>query len=183
MSHRERRSKSDASPWTIADRPGHRRSWLLAVLALALVFQSACGPGSVAPEVDPEEIDREVRLLLEQWVDAFETREPSAVEEVLSDRPGFVWLEDGEVRYPDRQSILSALAGFPPNLAAIYELDGIEVSPVGDQHAWARMSTRTRIEQDGVVVSAFDGVVTMLVERSSGAWRIAAAHTSNRRPR
>ena len=186
-SARSGRRRSTIGPRSSVQRAGRRPALGGTIALLVAVVLCGCAPSPEAPPaaaaVDPETTDGEVRMLLDQWVDAFETRDPASVEKVLSDAPSFVWLEDGEVRYPTRDAILAALASFPEDLAARYELDEIVVRPVETGHAWVRMTTRTEIEQGGEIVSSFDGVVTMLVERASSGWRIAAAHTSNRRAR
>ncbi|REJ85498.1 MAG: nuclear transport factor 2 family protein [Acidobacteria bacterium] len=147
---------------------------LLAAAAVTLALQPT-DEQPLAPAVDEE-----VRSMLEEWRSAFERRDPTAIRAILSERSDFVWLEDGEVRYPTRESVLSALGAFPDDLQFRYHLHDVEVLTLRSDAAWVRLSTRTEIVRDSETVSTFEGVVSMLTEKREGRWQIVAAHTSNR---
>lgn len=146
--------------------------------------RSASDARSESPSAtELQAMNEDVRAMLDEWVAAFESRDAAAVRAVLADSETFVWLEDGAVRYPTRESVVAALESFPPGLSATYELRDVQLVPLGATRAWLSMGTSTEIRQNDDVVSSFEGVVSMLVEYD-GRWRIAAAHTSNqsRRP-
>jgi len=156
-----------------------------AVASLAMVLLAG---GCVCPDIDcavsvssprAAEIDSDVRAFLNQWVTAFESRDIDAVRSILTDDERFVWLEDGETKYPTVDAVAAALASFPPALQFDYRLENVQVSPIGPDAAWARMNTHTEIHQGDETVAQFRGVVSMFLENKYGEWRIVAAHTSN----
>ena len=154
---------------------------LFTLLLIVLVGFGCRASQGVAPalaDADPT-IEREVRAFLDRWTAAFASRNPAAVRGVLLDDRQFIWLEDGKERYPSVDSIVTALASFPPGLELNYELHDVQVATLGSGMVWARMKTRTRIRQGEVVVSNFAGVVSMVIARQAEGWRIVTAHTSN----
>lgn len=134
-------------------------------------------------EPDLARVDADVRALLERWATAFESRDAAGVRAVLADDEGFVWLEDGEARYRGKESIVSALASFPPGMTFSHELRDVRVTALSDDAAWAEVSTKTEIRQGESVVAGFEGVVLIVTEKQEGDWRIVAGHTSTMRPR
>ena len=162
-------------------------AFLAPILIAATQTLSGCSDAPDRPSAQVAsraEIDQGVRRLLDSWVTAFASRDLNDVRSILAADDRFVWLEDGEARYQSAEAVVAALASFPVDLAFTYRLENIQIVPVSNDMAWARMSHETEIRKGGVIVSEFSGVVSMLVERNGAQWRIVAAHTSNSsRPR
>ena len=151
---------------------------------LAVFVMAGCGEREgVQAEPDRARVEAEVRDMLQRWATAFESRDAAGVRAVLSDGEGLVWLEDGEARYRGQESIVAALASFPPDMGFSHELKDVRVTPMSDDAAWAEVATRTEIRQGEAVVAGFDGVVLMVVEKRAGDWKVVAGHTSTMRPR
>jgi len=130
-------------------------------------------------QIPSRDLNKGVHALLDRWVSAFESRDLKAVRSILTEDDRFVWLEDGQARYPNSDAVIAALASFPQELAFEYRLSDVRIIPISENAAWAHMITHTEIRRNNAVVSQFAGVVSMLVQQQHGQWRIVAAHTSN----
>jgi hypothetical protein len=152
-------------------------------LAACTLFGTGCEarPSPQTP-ANPAQVEADVRALLDRWVQSFESRDEHAIRSVLVDDDRFTWLEDGEVRYQSPDDVVAALASFPPGLEFTHELTSVRIVPVTDTAAWAQIVSATQIRQSEQVVSDFNSVVLMLVQRDESEWRIVAAHTSSARP-
>ncbi|MDX2201082.1 MAG: nuclear transport factor 2 family protein [Phycisphaerae bacterium] len=152
---------------------------LLIATALCAIGADCNSRSPQKASIDRNQVEGEVRALLDRWVRAFESRDEIAIRAVLVDGDRFVWLEDGEARYPSADAVVAALKSFPPGLRFSHKLTSVRVVPLSDDAAWAQLGTATEIRQGERAVSQFSSVVLMLVERVAGAWRIAAGHTSS----
>lgn len=159
------------------------RAALVALVAFVTIEVGCQNRRSQPTASNQAQVEKDIHALLDRWVRAFEARDLIAVRSVLSTDHHFVWLEDGEARYQSVDSVVTALAGFPPGLTFSHEMQVLRIVPISDDAAWAQLATKTKIRQGEKVVSGFDGVVLMLVQRNQGGWRIAAAHTSTAKPR
>lgn len=190
--------RPDACEWG-----GDRRAVLAVCVAVCIaLFTTGCDeqktPANGSPRghlsseaqrnADRARVEQDVRALLDRWVRAFESRDAQGVRSVLGTGPEFVWMEDGEVRYPSVDSIVAALEGFPKEMVFSHRLVDAKVVPMSQDAAWAQVRTSTEIRMSGRTVSAFEGVVLIVAERDQSAdaaslWRIVSAHTSTKRPR
>lgn len=158
------------------------RATLITIAAL-VIFTTGCEHcRSRHSAVNTEHVERDIRALLDRWVQSFESRDEIAIRSVLADDERFVWLEDGEARYQSVNDVAAALASFPPGLQLSHELTSVRIVPMSDSAAWAQLGTTTEIRQGEQVLSEFTGAVLMLVQRDNGEWRIIAAHTSTTKP-
>lgn len=158
------------------------RAGLLIITALA-IFATGCEDSrSRNSFTNAAHVERDVRALLDRWIQSSGSRDQVAVRSVLADDERFVWLEDGEARYQSADEVVAALASFPPGLQFTHELTSVRVVPISDAAAWAQMATTTEIRHGERVVSEFTSVVLMLIQRDHDEWRIIAAHTSTAKP-
>lgn len=121
----------------------------------------------------------EIEGLVKDWRTAFTARRIDDVRTLLADDDRFVWLEDGYARYPSVDSVTRALASFPPSIEMDLDARIARLVPLLPNRAWVQLNTSTTIKQEGRTVSSFDSVVSMLVEKTDGSWKIVTAHTSN----
>lgn len=158
------------------------RSAVLTTAALAIFATGRKEGRTPHSTADLRHVEGDVRVMLDSWIQSFESREEYAVRSVLADDERFVWLEDGEARYQSVNDVVVALASFPPGLQFSYELTSVRIVAMTDSAAWAQLGTTTQVRQGEHVLSEFTGAVLMLVQRDDGEWRIIAAHTSTIKP-
>ena len=158
----------------------------VAAVTFAIVTALAFGcqkRSSKQPASNTAHVQRDVQSLLDRWVHAFAARDVDAVRSVLAGDDRFVWLEDGEPRYQSADDVVRALASFPPNMTFSHTLGNARIVPISDDAAWAQLAATTQIKLEDRVVSNFNSVVLMVVQREQSGWRIIAAHTSTSKPR
>lgn len=163
-----------------------RKTTSISGCAASLAITALCAIGADCNQRSPQKasldstrIEGEVRALLDRWIHGFEARDETAIRSVLVEDDRFVWLEDGQARYPSADAVVAALKSFPPGLQFSHKLTAVRIVPLSNDAAWAQLATATEIRQGERAVSQFSSVVLMLMERIDGAWRIAAGHTSS----
>jgi hypothetical protein len=111
---------------------------------------------------------------------AVEERDPSALREILVPGDRLAWIEDGQVRYRSAQEVLSSLLAFPAGTPIHTQTSDLEVVPIGERgaHAWTRFETTVG---EGEGAFSFRGIVSFVLERTGGSWRIVGGHTSSPR--
>ena len=140
-----------------------------------------CGDVENGDQSRAKSAEAEVETFLDSYRVAVEARDTTLLRTMYIDDARFEWLEDGELRYPSPDAILSALAGLPGDFVINTEYDRPRVSPVGTSGANVSMQFQTTM---GVGPSSFgfDGVISIVLEKGPTGWRIVGGHTSSSRP-
>lgn len=122
-------------------------------------------------------VEGEVRIFLEQYMEALSARDADRIRAVLVEDGRFAWVEDGEVRYRSATDLLAGLQQFPPDTDLRTVLSDLVVVPVGETgaHAWARFRTTIGEGPDGF---SFGGAISFVLERQTGSWKLVGGHTS-----
>lgn len=119
----------------------------------------------------------EVRRFVEAHRLATERRDARALRPMYAPAERFTWYEDGAPRYTSVDEVLAGLAAFPPEMPLRTTYAGVTVEPLGADAARAAMRFETTAGA-GPDAFSFDGVMTMVLERTAEGWRIVSGHTS-----
>lgn len=146
-------------------------------LGALLILVCACTPRDPdpPPSVDPAE---EVAAFLEEYLAAIDARDTTTIGRAYVADDRFVWIEDGEVRYRNREEILASLAALPGGSSIRTELSGLTVVPLGvnGAHAWATFTTTIGT---GPGSFSFGGAISFVLENVDGSWQLVGGHTSS----
>lgn len=145
----------------------------------ALLF-SACSPAANDAPERTDDLAGEVGETLDRYLTAVSERDAAALRELYAEAARFIWIEDGAVRYRSAADVLEGLAAFPPDTPMVTELTELSVVGLGESgaHAWCRFTTTVG---EGPGAFSFGGVMSLVLERRGGAWRIVGGHTSSPR--
>ena len=151
------------------------------VLTLCVVVGLlGCGGIEDAGQLLVDDMEDEVASFLESYLLALETRDVALLQTLYVDDGRFEWIEDGEIRYRSSDDIVAGLAALPSDDAIRTEIDGREITPVGN--AGARISARFRtVIGEGPTAFEYGGMMTMVLEKGPTGWRIVGGHTSSAR--
>lgn len=156
-------------------RGARAASWLICLAACAPGAEETGGPRE-SPGASPD-VTAEVQAFLDDYLDAVSRRDSERLRGMLvPDR--YRWAERGAVQYRSLDGMLSSLAQFPPDLPIRTETSGLEVVPVGEDAAYALTQFTTTVGT-GDSGFAFGGLMTFVLERFDGSWRIVGGHVSS----
>jgi uncharacterized protein (TIGR02246 family) len=128
-------------------------------------------------------IESEVEAFLTRYRQAFDAGDPEALVDLYVTDDRFAIYEDGTLRYASPQSVVEAVASFPPGMSMTTEGDITDITPLTKDLAMASTTYRTQIAMPNGGAFAVEGVMTALLERSAEGWRVVRAHTSSVRER
>ena len=89
------------------------------VTILVPLLAATAALATVRPEVpqdaafDREAIEAELDAFVERYLEAFAKTDPDAIRAVCSTSPSFAWYENGKLRYPSVDRILTVLSAVP----------------------------------------------------------------------
>lgn len=152
------------------------RSLVVGVCALLC----ACAAEAPAPAFDPAAVRTAVTALVQRWSDAGEAGDWDSVAETYADAEGFVWIEQGEVRYPDHAAIVAGLDQVrESNARIVNDVSDIVVTPLSaDFAAYRTVYTLTVSTQQFSFTSS--GVLAGVAIRQDGTWRLLQGAFSER---
>jgi len=160
----------------------------LRIVAITTLFAVAGFSLAAEPQAREVSIEEEIGAFLEQYNEALSTRDPEAIRALYVTDHRFAWFEEGKLRYPSPDAILKSLAGFPASMTIATTFENLRVIPLGTQNerlsATASVSFVTHISsaEDAANSFTFNGIITLVLERSKGQWRIINGHTSSPSP-
>lgn len=112
----------------------------------------------------------------------FNAGNAAGVASTYSDSGDFVWVENGAISYSDKAS---AVAGMTERLAAtpgarLETAEGWNIIAVGEGGAEivAPITLFSKDANTGEEKAVVSGVMTLVLRRENGAWRIVSGHTS-----
>lgn len=119
----------------------------------------------------------DVARFLTHYIATLEARDPDAVRALFVDDERFAWFTDGERSYASPDEVLAGMQRYA-ELTFRTQLSDVQITPLDPRHAAA--STRFVTELSGAEMPAYryGGVITLIVERTDGGWRILRGHTS-----
>jgi ketosteroid isomerase-like protein len=151
------------------------------LLALALLIPAGTLAAQEPLDWDPAAVELEIVPLIDLYGRAFNDRDTVTIRGMYVDDERFSWYEDGRLRYRNADDILRAIRNLGDMDIRTQWLDR-KVVPLSPTLASLRLGFVTRINLSNGTEMEFRGVQTMVVERTSGGWRIVNGHTSTVRP-
>ena len=145
---------------------------VLSLLACSLVGCAAAGP-----------IEPGVEALLADYRQAIDARDAGALRACFVGDDRFAWHEDGSLRYATVDALVAASTQQPPAMAFETAYSDTHIVPLGDAHASVRTGFATKVKNGEATVFEFAGLMTVLVERRGGTWRIVSGHSSSHKQR
>lgn len=143
-----------------------------AALAAALPFAACAAP------VANSDADTEVRAFLAHYVGTLEARDETAVRALFVDDGRFAWFTDGARSYASPHDVLAGLRRYQ-GMRFRTELSAIHVMPLSPTLVAADSRFRTHLTIPGSEPVDYGGVITWLLERTTGdQWRVLRGHTS-----
>lgn len=142
------------------------------LVSAAILGLSACAHPPKQTEADLGAVTRGVGELLQRWSDAGEALDWDAVASTYANEEGFVWIEQGEVRYPDYASIVAGLDQARAMQAKIRnDISDIAVTPLGPDAAAYRTNYVLAVSADGFGFES-RGVLSGVAVRRNGEWKL-----------
>jgi hypothetical protein len=140
------------------------------LVAAVLVVLAACG--QAPPEsYDAAGVRRDVTALVQRWSDAGEAGDWDEIADTYADVAGFAWIERGEVRYPDRATIVAGLQqARQSRLSVINDVSEIVVTPLSRDAAAYRANYRLAVTSSQFSFSS-EGVLSGVAIRQGDRWR------------
>lgn len=149
---------------------------LLSLGVLAIAALPGCGKAPLAK--DQAGIEAGVTQLIENWSQAGVEGRWGDLKALYADEPGFVWIEQGRVAYPDHAAVVAGVDQAAGMGAAIEsKVFDISVAPLSPDAAafHARSTLSLKTEEFGF---EFDGVFSGVAVKRDGAWRFLHGHLS-----
>ena len=142
-----------------------------------------CGGGAATTDepLDDQAVSAEVEAVLETYLAAVSERDTATIRSLYLDDGRFVWMESGAVQYRSADQVLEGLSAFPEGTPIETSVQDLKIVPVGGSgaHAWAAFSTTIGTGDQSFT---FGGMMSFVLERSDGVWRIVGGHTSSPQP-
>lgn len=164
------------------DRPSSRQRAYpaLAFVALFAVVLASCGPRALTPG-HAAAIQDSVSTLLADYAGFSSEGDLAGLAELYLDEPGFVWAEDGGIRYRAVAEVRASLESLSAGMDVTTVLDDTRILPMAPGVAWVTTAFETRVggAQGGF---SYSGMITMTVVHRDAGWKIAGGHTSTARP-
>jgi len=155
-----------------------RRRWSME-RALILIVGLACLAPSMAVAPRPDDVVTEVRKVVHAYVDANSRADVNVMMEMVSRTAGVVSIGDGKIArgWDAIRSEANKLVGFQDRYQIL--LGPVDVSGLGTRHALAVAPyTITLLTEEGAKVKV-RGALTLVLEKTSGAWKIMHEHSSS----
>jgi ketosteroid isomerase-like protein len=144
-------------------------------IAVLAVLASAC-----ATTPAPDDSEAGVTALVQRWSDAGEAGDWDAVADTYADAEGFVWIEQGEVRYPNYAAIVAGLDMARGMRATIRnDVSDIAVTPLGAGRAAFRARYEIALTAEQFSFSS-QGVLSGVAIKQGDAWRFLQGAFSER---
>jgi ketosteroid isomerase-like protein len=147
----------------------------IASIVLALLGATACAS---SPEND--DVRGSVAALVQRWSDAAEAGDWDALADTYADAEGFVWIEQGEVRYASRAAILEGLDRVRGMSASVSsEVSNVVVTPLSDGVAAFRADYVAAVSTNQFSFSS-RGVLSGVAIKHGDTWRFLQGALSDR---
>ncbi|MBY0564369.1 MAG: nuclear transport factor 2 family protein [Hyphomonadaceae bacterium] len=154
------------------------RNVIIASMVVAIL--PACAPAPAS--FDADTVRSEVTALVQRWSDSGEAGDWDAVADTYADIEGFAWIEQGEVRYPDRAAIIEGLEqARAANLSITNDVSDISVTPLGADAAAYHASYRLVARSESFGFES-RGVLSGVAIRQADGWRLLQGAFSESRP-
>lgn len=158
-------------------KTGCKKRKLTALVVAALA--SSCGGESELSMSERQRVVDEVTAFATTYGAALESGDEDAVRRVLVTDGRFGWFEDGAKTYADVDAVVQSLENLKnAGMVLRTEYSDVDVLALTRDHAHLSAAFQTHGTMTHGAEFAFDGTVTMLVERTDGAWRVVFGHTS-----
>jgi len=146
------------------------RTLVVMICAAALAACTFVAPSARAP--DEAAVRADVTALVQRWSDAGEAGDWEAVADTYADADGFVWIEQGEVRYADHAAIIAGLEqAQQANFRITNDVSEIVVTPLSDDAAAYRANYHLVINADAFSIDS-RGVLSGVAIRQGQTWRL-----------
>lgn len=143
------------------------RHFILALVGAVVL--AACTPAPTS--LDTDGVRADVTALVQRWSDAGEAGDWDAVADTYADAEGFSWIEQGEVRYPNRAAIVAGLEqARSANLRITNDVSDILVTPIGPDTAAYSTSYRLAVASEAFSFES-RGVLSGVAIRQADGWR------------
>lgn len=141
---------------------------MLRILIVTLAFVSASSCASLS---ERDRVRGDVAALVQHWSDAGEKGDWNAVADTYSDAEGFAWIEQGEVRYPNRAAIIKGLDLVREMSATVQnDVSDIVVTPLGANTAAFHAKHALNVTSAQFNFSS-RGVLSGVAVKQHGKWR------------
>jgi uncharacterized protein (TIGR02246 family) len=146
--------------------------YMLVVLSIAILL------GFSPRFIEAKELRDEIEMLLNAYVTAEQAQDPASIMNLMSRRTSVTSVTQGRILSGrtaiQRESELAAHSQKPPKIS----LNTIAVSPLGEDYALAVAEYTVRVHLTRGPLE-FQGVWTVVLERTDGEWKILHEHHSD----
>ncbi len=153
------------------------------LLALILLLSMAsCDSKSESVEIDKSAINEEVQARYDVFVALLKSGSTVGVGDFYSDDSRFYWVEDGQVQYPNKTTLMASMNGLFDSVKSMeMRLLGKRVEVFNKHSAMLYVE----YEQDMVLTSGFEfsinGAMTAQMQKEEGVWRFLIGHSSTKK--
>ena len=138
------------------------------LLPAAVLCASACAEA----QEDPAAERQAVTELVQRWSDAGEAQDWDTVADTYADVDGFVWIEQGTVRYDSHDAIVAGLNQARDMSATIRnDVSDILVTPLGPDTAAFRTHYLLDVSAEGFGYTSEGMLAGVAIRQEDGRWR------------
>lgn len=149
-----------------------------AFVALLLVASCAQPERSTTAQMDAAQAG--AAALVEEWAAAGSEGRWADLMALYADEPAFTWVEQGEIRYADRNAIEAGLAQVrAANLRVHTVVSNVVATPLSPDAAIVRANYSIMFGDPAQGGYSFDGILTGVAVQRDGGWQFLQGHLSS----
>ncbi len=153
----------------------------LGLVSLAVVTVGAVAAREASSKRSLTATQIQVEAFLTHYTTTLTAGEPEAIRRLYRLGKGFAWFEDGRLAYASPEAVIEGLDRLPPGSTIETELSNVRVVALADSVATASADFTSVIRMADGSTLAFNGVMTLVLERIDGHWRVVTGHSSTDR--
>ena len=134
--------------------------------------------------VDKTQIKKEVSDAFDAYANHVNTNGLKGVEKYFSTDPDFFWVEDGQMQYPNHDSLLANINQFYPQVDSVhFKAFETKIDVIDRGLATLYAEYRQDVALKSGYAFTLDGAMTILLRKESDGWKFFNGHSSIKKPR
>jgi hypothetical protein len=151
---------------------------------IAIALLAACAAPQPAPSAaDLAAAEAGATALVEHWARAGSEGRWDELSEIYADEPGFTWVEQGRIPYPDHAAIVAGVEqARDSNMIVRTNVSDIVATALARDAAAVRAKVSIVFGDPAAGGFAFDGILTGVAVEREGRWVFLQGHLSSPPP-
>ncbi|MEM7372099.1 MAG: nuclear transport factor 2 family protein [Bacteroidota bacterium] len=154
----------------------------ISICILSCLLFLACSPADNT--YDATVLEGEIHQRLSDFDHLLNAGNAGGLEDFYSDDSRFYWVEDGIIRYPDKQQLTTSMQQFYGMMkSADIQVGEKRIDVLDATTAMIYVPSRQDIELNSGYQFSIDGAMSVLMKKEEGSWRFLMGHSSVKKPR